>query len=133
MTIAGSASLRAGVLALCVLALAGCSVTETINNILSSTTPGDWYNEDGMPKAEYRVNVFVAVNLDNLKTDLARGEGEYLASLAELLEVPPGRQPEFFALAQRGFPSLARADRAGVTRTLIAMSRDMGGTRSQAN
>lgn len=133
MTIAMSASLRVGVFTACLLALSGCSVTETVNKILSSTTPGDWYNEDGIPKAEHRVNVFVALNLDNLKTDLARGEGEYLASLAELLQVPPGRQSEFFALAQQGYPSLARADRAGVTRTLIAMSRDVGGTRPHEN
>lgn len=68
-----SASLRAGVLTSLILALSGCSVTETVNKILSSTTPGDWYSEDGMPKAEYRLNVFVALNLDNLKADLATG------------------------------------------------------------
>ena len=133
MTTALSASLRMTVFTACMLALAGCTVTQTIKNFLSSTTPGSWYTEDGVPKAEYRVHVFVAANLDNLKSDVARGEGEYLASLAELLEVPPGRQPEFFALAQHGYPSLVSQDRAGVTRTLIAMSRDVGGTHPHAN
>ena len=29
------------------LALSGCSITETINDILSSTTPGDWFSVMG--------------------------------------------------------------------------------------
>lgn len=74
---------------MCILAMFGCSLTGSTKDILSSTTPGDWYTEDGLPKAEYKVNVFVAVNLDNLKTDMARGQGEYLASVSGLLDVPP--------------------------------------------
>ena len=37
------------------IALSSCTVTETVKDILSSTTPGDWYTEDGLPKAEYKV------------------------------------------------------------------------------
>ena len=65
-----------------IVILNGCSTTETINDFLSSTTPGDWYNRDGMPKAEHaKVDVFVAINIDNIKADLARGQGEYLEAL----------------------------------------------------
>src|SRR4051812_19558522 len=73
----------------------GCSTTETINDFLSSTTPGDWYNRDGMPKAEHKVDVFVAINLENLKADLARGQGEYLEALSDLLTVATDRRQEF--------------------------------------
>lgn len=119
-------SLRAGLFAMCILAMFGCSLTGSTKDILSSTTPGDWYTEDGLPKAEYKVNVFVAINLDNLKTDMARGQGEYLASLSGLLDVPPQHQPEFFALVQQRYPSLAHDEEAGVTQTLVALSRDVG-------
>ncbi len=46
--------------------LGSCSITETVNDVLSSTTPSDWYGRDGLPKAEHKVDVFVAINIDNL-------------------------------------------------------------------
>ena len=55
------------------LALSGCSITETINDILSSTTPGDWFTGDGLLKGDQKVNAFVAFNFENLKQDMARG------------------------------------------------------------
>jgi hypothetical protein len=45
-----SPSLRIAVLAL-PLAMFGCTVTETVKNFLSSTSPGTWYTQDGLPKA----------------------------------------------------------------------------------
>jgi hypothetical protein len=109
------------------LALSSCSVTETINKVLSSTTPGDWYTEDGLPKAEYKVKMFVAINLENLKADLARGQGEYLTSLSMLLNVPPQHKAQFFALAQRQYPALAQQDKTVTGEMLIALSHEMGG------
>ena len=107
------------------LTLFGCTITETIENFLSSTSPSD-YTQDGLPKAEQKVNIFVALNLDNLKADLARGEGEYLTSLGTLLQVPPQHETEFFALAQQRYLSLEHGDRHAVSHTLIALSRDLG-------
>jgi hypothetical protein len=110
-----------------ILALSGCSVTETVKDFLSSTTPGDWFDADGMPKADYRVHLFVAVNLENVKADMAKGQGEYLTALGTLLAVPAQREAEFFSLAQGAYPSLAADDRVAVERTLIALSRQAGG------
>jgi hypothetical protein len=102
----------------------GCSVTETINNFLSSTTPGDWYTGDGLVKEEYKPHVFVAINFDNLTTDLAKGHGEYLTSLTALLHVPSNHQPQFFAFVQQVYPDLAREKNpTRVTTTLIALSK----------
>ncbi|MGH7232503.1 MAG: DUF3015 family protein [Nitrospiraceae bacterium] len=119
-----SASLRLALVFLLPLGLFGCTITETVENFLSSTSPGD-YTQDGLPKAEQRVNLFVALNLDNLKMDLARGKGEYLTSLGTLLQIAPQRETEFFALAQQRYPSLAQEDRTAVSRTLIALSHDL--------
>ena len=102
--------------------LGGCSITETVNDILSSTTPGDWYSRDGLPKAEHKVDVFVAINMDNLKVDLARGQGEYLEALSVLLAVAPDRRQEFSMLAQKEYTLLARQDRNAVGQSLIALS-----------
>ena len=82
------------------LSAVSCSFTETINDILSSTTPGDWYH-DGQIKAEYKALAFASINTENLLQDMARGHGEYLSSMGELLGVPQSREQEFYALAQQ--------------------------------
>jgi len=86
------------------LAFSACSVTETVKDILSSTTPGDWFTADGLLKPDQKVNAFVALNLENLKQDMAQGHGEYLTSLSALLGVPQDRQASFFAHAQSRYP-----------------------------
>jgi hypothetical protein len=91
------------VLMLCVT-ISACSVTETVKDILSSTTPGDWFTGDGLLKPDQKVNAFVAFNLENLKQDMAKGHGEYLTSLSTLLGVPQDRQASFFAYAQSRYP-----------------------------
>jgi DUF3015 family protein len=105
--------------------LGGCSITETVHDILSSTTPGDWYSRDGLPKAEHKVDVFVAINMDNLKVDLARGQGEYLEALSVLLAVAPDRRQEFSMLAQKEYTLLAGQDRNAVGQSLIALSQPL--------
>ena len=89
------------------LALSGCTVTETIGNILgstkdflSSTSPGDWFTGDGVLKADHKVIAFTAINFDNLKQDMAQGRGEYLNSLSELFGIREERREGFFAYAQ---------------------------------
>ena len=116
-------SLPMVVMAILMVAIVGCTVTGTINDILSSTTPGDWYTGDGLVKDEYKPHVFVALNFDNLQTDLAKGQGEYLASLSTLLHVPSQRQPQFFALLQHHYPEIVQMiEHDSVTITLITVS-----------
>jgi len=111
------------VMTLLMLPMVGCSTTETFNDILSSTTPSDWYTGDGLIKDEYKPHMFVALNFDNLQRDLAQGQGEYLKSMTELLNVPSQRQPEFFALLQRHYPELIqKKDHLFVTKTLLTLS-----------
>ena len=86
------------------LTLSACSITETVKDILSSTTPGDWFTGDGLLKPDQKVNAFVALNFENLKQDMAKGHGEYLTSLSTLLGVPQDRQASFFAYAQSHYP-----------------------------
>jgi Protein of unknown function (DUF3015) len=72
----------------------------TTTDLLSSTTPGVWYDNNGMVKEEYKAVAFTTLNFENVKRDLARGEGEYLASLGSLLGVRTSEQQQFFSFAQ---------------------------------
>jgi hypothetical protein len=76
----------------CMLLLSGCSfkatfkeTTDTTSNITGTTSGRVWWNEDGLLKPEHKVAAFTAYNAQNLEEDLARGQGEYLASLGTLM------------------------------------------------
>jgi len=87
-----------------ILTLSGCSITETINDILSSTSGRSWFTEDGLVKADHRVDAFMTLNFENVKQDMARGQGEYLSSLSTLMRVPQDREASFFVHAQSRYP-----------------------------
>ncbi|MDT3779648.1 DUF3015 family protein [Nitrospira sp. MA-1] len=76
-------------------------LTEPTREFLSSTTPGAWFNADGMLNADHKKIAFVVVNFDNLEEDIARGSGEYLVSLSMLMGVPPDSRYRFLQSAQR--------------------------------
>lgn len=71
---------------------------------ISSGTSG--CTNDGTIMSEHKVNVFAAANYESLSQEMARGGGEHLASLAELMGVPEQNRPEFFALAQTQYAGL---------------------------
>ncbi|HPC47607.1 MAG TPA: DUF3015 family protein [Deltaproteobacteria bacterium] len=50
-----------------------------------------------------RVNTYVSDNMDNLARDIARGDGEYLHTLAVLMEVPEAQRAGFYARLQANF------------------------------
>jgi Protein of unknown function (DUF3015) len=117
---------------LTVLALSGtllftaaCSVTETVNDILSSTTPGDWYHGNGLLKQEYKALAFAAVNTENLLQDMARGRGEYLESMGKLLGVPPSHELEFYGRAQKRMSEFMLAERPKPVEIVTALRNDV--------
>ena len=89
--------------AVLVLSLSACSITETISNFLSSTSGHSWF-EDGVIKADHRVQAFMAFNFEYIKQDMAKGHGEFLESLGTLMEIPPDRRASFYAHAQSRYP-----------------------------
>jgi len=52
------------------------------------------------------LNRFVADNMDNLARDIAMGQGEYLDTLAALMEVPMDARDEFSVTLQGHFPEI---------------------------
>ena len=53
-----------------------------------------------------KVNTFVADNMDSLASDIAKGKGEYIQTLAILLEVPPVQRPDFYSRLQSNFSKI---------------------------
>ena len=86
--------------AILLFSLSACSVTETISNFLSSTSGKTWFTEDGLIKTDHRVQAFMAFNFENIKQDMAKGQGEYLDSLSTLMEIPPEHRASFYAHPQ---------------------------------
>ena len=71
----------------------------------SSTTPGAL--ADGrLLRAKQKATVFAMHTHENLRADIARGPGEYLASLATLTGVSADRYPDFQATMIGSYPTL---------------------------
>ncbi|NJC88513.1 MAG: DUF3015 domain-containing protein [Desulfuromonas sp.] len=70
-----------------------------------------------------RLLAFTADNLDLLARDIASGQGETLATVAELLEVPAADQPGFNAALQANFDKIfvTGTETAGVVLDRIAV------------
>ncbi|MCA9499210.1 MAG: DUF3015 domain-containing protein [Nitrospirales bacterium] len=74
---------------------------------ISSGTSG--CTNDGKIFASEKVNVFAAVNFENLAQEMAQGHGEHLTSLATLMDIPVAQQPAFFAMTQEKYTTLIQA------------------------
>jgi len=125
-----------GGLSICVLS--GCTVkatikttTDVMTNFLSSTSGKSWITEDGIVQQDLKVKAFVAINFNNLKHDMAQGQGEYLASFGKLLGVPHGREQEFSNFAKIKYSVLIPSDRTRPGEMLAALSREMSALPSQ--
>ncbi len=53
-----------------------------------------------------QLNNFVAENMDNLAKDAAMGQGEYVDTLAELMDVPGSKRAEFSKMLQDNFSNI---------------------------
>jgi hypothetical protein len=63
-----------------------------------------------------KLNSFVADNMDSVAKDIAKGEGEYLDTMASLMDVNQAQRPQLYAALQKNFsriyssPSVTHAD-----------------------
>ena len=112
--------------------LSGCTikatlktVTDGVVNIMSSTSGKSWLTEDGLVKSEEKVNVFAAMTFDNLKQDMAKGEGEYLTSLGTLLGITDDQQEEFSTLAKERYDILVPSEATTPGEMVAALSREL--------
>ena len=98
--------------------------TDTTSNVTGTTSGRTWFTEEGIVKPDFKVTAFVALNAENLRHDMASGQGEYLSSVSRLLNVPAERQAEFFTVIQARYPAFAAMDFTA-TQQVVAALRDV--------
>lgn len=84
---------------------AAADITAAVTDFTSSTTPGA--GGAGNPaRAKQRLQIFAASSYDNLRSDISRGHGEYLVSLATLAGVPSMQFKEFQSSMQDSYSTM---------------------------
>jgi Protein of unknown function (DUF3015) len=73
-------------------------------------TPQISMRADGVIQESQTARLFTAVAFENLEQDIARGNGEYLTSLAVLLKIPSVKQDEFMTRSQSNYSLLIAPD-----------------------
>jgi hypothetical protein len=113
--------------------LAACNTTKaTIDSsaqFTSSTSPSNWINPDGVIQESQKTRVFAAVAFENLEQDIARGNGEYLESLAVLMKIPAAERAEFRMHSQSNYSRLFATDLRTAEKllaTVIGKKEDLG-------
>jgi|CXWL01.1.fsa_nt_gi hypothetical protein len=109
-----------------------CTSTPCLRKLFlftSSTT--DWTSStkstsgSNVQNKSAKIDTFTKTTWPSLAQDMVQGKGEYLASLAELLEVPGVQQPEFFALAQNTYHAQAVAGPVRRTELLSSLQESL--------
>ena len=92
---------------------------------MSSGTSG--CTNDGKVFASEKVNVFTALNFDNLSQEMAQGQGEHLTSLATLMGIPEENHHDFFAMTQENYTTLVQAGETSPKAVVKAIHDAMSG------
>src|SRR5215467_10323866 len=84
---------------------AAADITGAVTDFTSSTTPGAT-GTDKDTLARKRLQRFTAASYENLRSDISRGGGEYLVSLATLAGVSSDRLTEFQFFMQDSYTTM---------------------------
>ena len=90
---------------------------------ISSGTSG--CTNDGTIMGSEKVNMFAAINFENLSQEMAQGQGEHLASLATLMGIPVEHHPEFFAMTQEKYTTLIKTGETSPKAVVKALHESM--------
>ena len=114
--------------------VSACNTTkatvDTFAKFTSSTSPGEWINADGVIQESQKARLFTAIAFENLEQDIARGNGEYLTSLAVLLKIPAGKQDEFRMHSQNNYSLMFAPDLRTAERLLATLISKKGELRT---
>ena len=86
---------------------------------ISSGTSG--CTNDGHIMAEHKVTMFASINFENLSQEMAQGQGEHLASLATLMNIPEENHPEFFAMTQTQYTTFLESGKTSPEAVVTAL------------
>ncbi|MBK7543500.1 MAG: DUF3015 family protein [Candidatus Competibacteraceae bacterium] len=107
-------------------AVCSCTIVSDPSSGASGATSGSsGGSSTASMNRQQQATEFAKINLEQLRNDMAAGEGEYLSSLAVLLAIEPNRQPAFFTLAREKFRVLFPSDRTSAAEMLAALEQEM--------
>lgn len=117
-----------GLLVGCLAMMTGCNTTkatlDTTGKFTMSTSPDDLFTGDGLVKEQHKTTLFTAIAYDNLQQDMARGQGEYLASLGVLMGVPAEQQQGWARSTQGRFARIFASDPSNTDEFLARLRRE---------
>jgi hypothetical protein len=106
-----------------------------VPQILAVTTNGSFGNQtfgittgtlgcekDAVVRSPTKVRMLMVSSLDNLATDVARGQGETLESLASLMAVEPDHRARFFASLQGDFGRIFPSEDVTVDEVIVSIN-----------
>ena len=76
----------------------------------------------GVVSNDYQQQVFVALNMDDLAQDVAKGNGHHISSMATLMGIEPVDHEAFFKLSQENYGTIFKSDSTDVRQVLNALS-----------
>lgn len=86
------------------------ATVDTMVKFVSSTSPNSMFTQDGMVEQREKINLFAGAAFANLRQEVAQGGGQYVTSLAVLMNVPPSKHEEFADFLQSRYSILFTAD-----------------------
>jgi Protein of unknown function (DUF3015) len=106
-----------------------------VPQILAATTNGSFGNQtfgittgtlgcekDGVVRSPTKVRMLMVSSLDSLATDVARGQGETLESLAALIPVETDDKARFFASLQGDFARIFPSENVTVDEVIVSIN-----------
>jgi Protein of unknown function (DUF3015) len=106
-----------------------------VPQILAVTTNGSFGNQtfgittgtlgcerDAVVRSPTKVRMLMVSSLDSLATDVARGQGETLESLASLMAVEPDHRARFFASLQGDFGRIFPSEDVTVDEVIVSIN-----------
>lgn len=109
-----------------------------VQQVLAATTNGTFGSQtfgittgtsgctnDGLVKNDQKVIVFASANFENLKQEMAQGGGEYLSSLATLMDIPAEHQGAFFSMTQEKYTSLVKSGTTTPDEMLVVLNQEL--------
>ncbi len=101
------------------------ATADTMVKFTSSTSPVELFTGDGLVEKSQKVNLYTAIVIENLQQDMARGHGEYLASLSVLLGVAPDYQHAWGLAAQNQYATVVPSARTTPSELLVGLQREV--------
>ena len=95
------------------------------NQTFGITTGTLGCTKDGVVSPPAEVRMLTVSQLDNLAKDVARGEGETLASFASAMKVESADQPLLFATLKSNFTRIFPADDVSADEVLVSIQQVM--------